>query len=124
VSLVVSFTYKVLFNCRMVAFQQVLICRSFFSFIIVLGGVTLWHLHLQRFLQCIKCIILEFTPSTALFHPPHSSNSFNRYCFCIYIHVYTLFALYSSSHTLSPPPPPHHRTRSTLLFSDFVEEKR
>jgi hypothetical protein len=30
----------------------------FFSFIIVLGGSTLWHLH--RFLQCIKYIIHEF----------------------------------------------------------------
>jgi hypothetical protein len=33
------------------------ICGLFFSsFIVVLGGGTLWHL--QRFLQCIKYVIL------------------------------------------------------------------
>jgi hypothetical protein len=46
--------------------------------------------------------------------------------------VNTLFALYSSSspflHHLPPPtginPLSPHRTCSTLLFSDFVEEKK
>jgi hypothetical protein len=37
------------------------------------------------------------------------------YCFYIYLHVYTLFG--------PPLPPPPGRTCSTLLFSDFVEEK-
>jgi hypothetical protein len=37
----------------------------FLILFIVLGGGTLWHL--QKFLQCIKYIILEFTP------PPFSS---------------------------------------------------
>jgi hypothetical protein len=73
----------------------------FFSpFIVVLGGDTLWHL--QRFLQCIKYSYwmhpLHLCPSSPL---PYSWNSFNRYHFCIYIHVYTLFALYSSSYPLS-----------------------
>jgi hypothetical protein len=35
-----------------------------FLFIVVLGGSTLWHL--QKFLQCIKYITLEFTPSKCL----------------------------------------------------------
>jgi hypothetical protein len=39
-----------------------------FSFIVVLGGGTLWHL--QRLLPCIKYVILEFTPSTSHFYPP------------------------------------------------------
>jgi hypothetical protein len=63
----------------------------FFSFIVGLCGGTLWHL--QRFLQSSKYVILEFTPSITLLYPPspNSWNSFNRYHFCIYIHVYTLF---------------------------------
>jgi hypothetical protein len=71
-----------------------------FSFIVVLSGGTLWHF--QRLLQCIKCIILEFTPSTTTLYPPSldSWNSFNRYHFCIYMHVYTFFC---TIFTLLPP---------------------
>jgi hypothetical protein len=57
------------------------------------------------FLWYIKYIILAFTPSTTLLHPPYSRNSFNRYLFSVHIHVYTIFAPYSLSYTLSPPPP-------------------
>jgi hypothetical protein len=66
--------------------------------------------------------------------PPHLPlptfwNSFSWYHFFIYIHVYTVFALYSPSHALSQPPPtsqwtPAGRTYSALLFSDFVKEKQ
>jgi hypothetical protein len=43
------------------------------------------------------------SPPLALFYPPlpDSWNSFNRYHFCIYIHVYTLFPLYSAFYLLS-----------------------
>jgi hypothetical protein len=43
--------------------------------------------------------------------------------------VYTIFALYSPSYTLSPHPFPHtgtnlpEKTCSVLLLSDFVKEK-
>jgi hypothetical protein len=68
-----------------------------FSFIVVLGGGTLWHL--QKFVQCLKYIILEFTLSSGLLYPssPDSLNSFNRYHFCTYIHVYTFL------HHIHPP---------------------
>jgi hypothetical protein len=62
---------------------------------------------------------------------PHSWNNFNRYHFCICIHVYTFLALYSPSCPLSlsfPPPTGTNSlpsiTCSTLLSSNFVEEKR
>jgi hypothetical protein len=74
-----------------------------FSFIVVLGGGTLWHL--QRFLQYINCIILEFIPPPLFFipPPPDSWNSYNRYHYCIFMYVHTFFALYSPSYPLSPP---------------------
>jgi hypothetical protein len=76
------------------------------SFIVVLGGDTLWHL--QRFLHCIKYFILEFICSTTpLYHAlPDSRNSYNRYHYCIYMHVYTFFASYSPSYLLSLLPSP------------------
>jgi hypothetical protein len=38
----------------------------------------------------------------------NSWDSFNRYHFSFYIHVYTVFEPNSPSHALSPPPPPSH----------------
>jgi hypothetical protein len=58
-------------------------------------------------------------------------NSFNRGHFPTYIHVYTVFAPYSPSYTLSPlpsssrwywQPPTPCRICSSLLFSNFVKE--
>jgi hypothetical protein len=51
----------------------------FFSFIVGLGGGTLWHLH--RFLQGIKCAIHEFTSSTILLHLPPPTPSQFLECF-------------------------------------------
>jgi hypothetical protein len=71
-------------------------------------------------------------PPPSFFIPssPHSWNSFSRSHFSIYIQVYTVFALYSPSHTLSlslPPltgTKPPGRTCSTILFSSFVKENK
>jgi hypothetical protein len=57
-----------------------------------------------------------------LFPSPHSWNSFNRSHFSIYIHVYSVFALYSHPHlpmALSPPPP-HLPMGPTSLLSRKV----
>jgi hypothetical protein len=70
------------------------------------------------------------SPSSSL---PDSWNYFNRYHFCIYIHVYTLFAPYSSSYpfpchlcptTCAKSPTHSGQTCFALLFSDFAEEKK
>jgi hypothetical protein len=57
----------------------------------------------------------------------HSWNSFNRHHSSIYIHVYTIFALYSPSHTLSPPLPTSTNLPgmicSALLFKDYIKKK-
>jgi hypothetical protein len=57
------YALQILSSCLNLAFHP-----SVGSFIVVLGGGTLWHL--QMLLQCIQYIILKFTTSTAL---PHSS---------------------------------------------------
>jgi hypothetical protein len=69
-----------------------------YFFIIVQGRGTLWHL--QTFLRYIKCIILESTLSTILFHThvSRSWNSFNRHHFSIYIYAYTVFSPFLHTH--------------------------
>jgi hypothetical protein len=70
---------------------------------------------------------LNSPPSTIILYCPFPSNfwnSFNRYVF-IYIHVCTVFILYSPSCVLSPPTTnPPHRTCSALLVSDYVHEQK
>jgi hypothetical protein len=65
---------------------------------------------------------------------PGSWSSFNRYHFCIYIHVYsfcTAFILLPPFLAISPrddlpsyQPSSQRRPCSSLLFSDFIEQKR
>jgi hypothetical protein len=52
--------------------------------------------------RCSYSISYLNSPSSPFFFiHPHSWNSFNRYHFSFYIHVYTVFVLYSPSHALS-----------------------
>jgi hypothetical protein len=57
---------------------------------------------LQKFLQYIKYIIVELTPlhHCPLSSPSHSWSSLDRFHLSIYIHVCTVFALYSLTYTL------------------------
>jgi hypothetical protein len=72
-----------------------------YLFIVVLGGNTLWHL--QKFLQCIKYIIHEFTSSTAL--PPFLEQFQQVSFFHLHTRVHsicTIFMLPCSFPTFSP----------------------
>jgi hypothetical protein len=101
--------------------------KKFFFFYCCAG----WG-YIVAFTKVITMYLISHTwipPSTAVLH---SCNNFNNYHFCIYIHVYTFFAPYSSSYPCSLPPLSSHwcqpfcqgRTCSALLFSNFVKEKR
>jgi hypothetical protein len=66
--------------------KSFLFFNSHHSFFILLGRGPLWHL--QKFLHCIKCIILQFTPLLLSFIPsPHSQNIFASTYMCTqYLH--------------------------------------
>jgi hypothetical protein len=99
----------------------------FFSFIIVLGGACCG---IYKDSYNVSTISYLNSPLPGL-SSTDSWNSFNRYHFCICMHVYTFFALYSLSYSFSWPPPLSHwcqhsslgRTCSALLLSDFAEKK-
>jgi hypothetical protein len=98
-------------------------------FIVVLGGGTLWHLQkLSQYINYISCLNSPSLSFSFIPFSPHSWNTFSRYHFSIYIHVYIVFPLYSPSQTLPPPPPmvPNSpgRTCSAVLLSDFVKEEK
>jgi hypothetical protein len=103
----------------------------FFSFIVVLGGGTCGIFKDSYNVSNISYLNSSLPPLLFILPPLDSWKSFNRYHFCIYIHVYAFFALYSPSYPLSHHLSPSHwchtlpcRTCSTLLFSDSVKEKR
>jgi hypothetical protein len=62
-------------------------------------------LHLQEILQNINTSYLNLPPLSFSFITlsPYYWNRLNKYHFSTYIHVYTVFVPYSSSHTFSPP---------------------
>jgi hypothetical protein len=59
----------------------------------------LWHL--QKVLTIYQIYHTWIHPLHHSSSFPHSWDTFNRYNFSIYIHVYTVFTLYSPSHSLS-----------------------
>jgi hypothetical protein len=62
----------------------------------VLGVGTLEYL--QKFLQCIKYIILQFTPPQLSFIPsPQISGIVSTGMLCIYTHMYTVFFRYGEN---------------------------
>jgi hypothetical protein len=79
-------------------------------------------IYLFRFIYLLLCwgYIVTFTKVLIIYHSwiypfhhsplfplPHSWNSFNRFHFSVYIHVYTILTPYSASYTLSPHPHPN-----------------
>jgi hypothetical protein len=87
--------------------------QIFFLFIAVLGGGTLQHL--QRFFQCIKYIILEFTP--LLHSPPPISGTVSTSIIFAFTYICTHYLHCTHPPTLFPTPPQRN------LFSNFLEEK-
>jgi hypothetical protein len=76
-----------------------------FFFIVVLGGA---HFSIYKGSCNVSTISYLNSPSTPPTCPlfPHSWNGFNRYHFCLYMHMYTFFAQYSPSYPHSLPPRP------------------
>jgi hypothetical protein len=74
----------------------------------VLGEGTFWHLQMVLTMYPIYHTGIHPLNDSPSSPSTHSRNSFNRYHFSIYIHVYTIFSPYSPSFTISPLPLPSH----------------
>jgi hypothetical protein len=85
--------------------------HNIFLIIVMLSGSTLEYL--RTFLQCIICILFEFTPSTALFHPP---SWIPGTVSTAIIFAFTYMCIRCLDHL--------NRNSSALLFSNFVEKKK
>jgi hypothetical protein len=83
-----------IYSYAMIFFSEIYIqvIWTFFSFIVVMGGVTLWHLH--RFL-CIKYITHEFTSPTILLQlPTRLSSCLSFLSLSSYTHAFFTQSLY------------------------------
>jgi hypothetical protein len=109
----------------LILYQSTFFCPLF---IVVLGGGTLWHL--WRFLQCIKYITLEFTPSTIFLYPfPPIPGILSTGIFVAFTYFCTQL-----HHIYSPNPFPHHLPLSLVSpntarpfppsYSQILKKKR
>jgi hypothetical protein len=91
---------------------EFIFCVIFFPFFIVLlGGVTLWHL--QKFLQCIKYIILGFITYTILLYHPSLIPGIAS--------TVIIFPLHACKHSIHPPTPfPHYLPLSLVPNPYFL----
>jgi hypothetical protein len=113
----ISVLYKYVFTKKL---------QKWLSFIVVLGGDTLWLL--LKLLQWIKYIILEFTPSTVFLYPP--SPCIPRIVsmgIILYLHtcvhsIWTVFTLLPSFlHDLTPATCINHPPRQNLFCSPVLQ---
>jgi hypothetical protein len=76
-------------------------CWIFIFFLYCCSGLCF----IVAFTKVLTVYQLYHTGIHPLLHSPDFWNSFNRYNFCIYMHIYRVFAQYSFSYTFSLSPP-------------------